>query len=64
MSGLVNYVHRILPDTPSGPLPCGVGNVIFVECAVIMSTKIDKHASRDEKRSRKRLVSIRQPVEL
>ena len=64
MSGLVDYLYSILQPTPSGHLPCGLDDGIFVESAVIMSTKLNHEASRDEKRLRLRLNSIRQPVEL
>ena len=50
MSGLVDYLYSILQPTPSGHLPCGLGDGIFVESAVIMSTKLNHETSRDEKR--------------
>ena len=64
MSCLVEYFYLILQTTSSGHLPCGLGDGIFVESTVIMSIKIDHDATRDDKRLRSPLNSIKQPVEL
>ena len=64
ISGLINYAYCILSATPSSHLPCGLGYGILVASAALMLIHMDEYASRDEKRSRNRLASIRQPVEL
>ena len=47
-----------------GNLPCVLGDGIFSESAVVMTTKTREGADEDEKRLYQRLASIRQPVEL
>ena len=64
MSGLVEYLYKILEPTPSGDLPCALGDGIFPQSGVITTTKVHAGASRDEKHLMKRLTSIRQSVEL
>ena len=42
MSGLIDYLYNILTPTSSGGLPCGLGDGIFSQSAVLMSTKISQ----------------------
>ena len=64
MSGLVEYLYKILGPTLSGDLPCALGDGFFPQSEIITTTKVHAGVSRDEKRLMKRLTLIRQPVEL
>ena len=50
MSGLIEYLYQILIPTSSGGLPCGLGDGIFAQSAVLMSTKIPQQASANDKK--------------
>ena len=64
MSGLIEYLYQILTPTSSGGLPCGLGDGIFSQSQVLMSTKMDTNAGLNDRRVMNRLHSVRQPVEL
>ena len=64
MSGLIQYLYNILTPTSSGGIPCGLGDGIFSQSAVLMSTKLSNQAGVSDRRVMHRLHSIRQPVEL
>ena len=42
MSVLIDYLYNILTPLSSGGLPCGLGDGIFSQSAVLMSTKISQ----------------------
>ena len=64
ISGLIEYLYQILIPTSSGGLSCGLGDGIFAQSAVLMSTKISQQASANDRKVMNRLHSVRQPVEL
>ena len=49
MSGIIDYLYRVLIPTSVGSLPCGLGDGIFSQSAVLMSTKLSPHASMNTK---------------
>ena len=64
MSGLIEYLYLILKPTSSGALPCGLGDGIFAQSQVLMSTKMNADAGVNDRKIMNRLHSVRQPVEL
>ena len=58
LSGLDDYLFVVLELDENNNLPCGLADGIFIESAVLMTTKTRPDAGNDERRLFRRLASI------